>query len=69
MSFMRRRNAAANRRSEMKVCPIAIVAGCPKCPVFRICPAKELLGGYEKPPEVKAKPAARKPRAAAKKKA
>ena len=47
----------------MKVCPIAVVAGCEKCPVFKLCPAKGLLGGYQKPPAVKAKPAARKPRA------
>jgi hypothetical protein len=56
----------------MKVCPIAIVAGCEKCPVFKICPAKEALGGYVKAPPVvqaKAKPAAaRKPQARAKKK-
>ena len=56
----------------MKVCPIAVVAGCEKCPVFKICPAKEALGGYVKAPPVvqaKAKPAAaRKPQARAKKK-
>ncbi|MGB7503108.1 MAG: hypothetical protein WBM25_11995 [Azonexus sp.] len=52
----------------MKVCPIAIVAGCEKCPFFKLCPVKGVLGGYEKPPEVKAKPAARKPRARARKK-
>lgn len=54
----------------MKVCPIAVVAGCEKCPVFKICPAKEALGGYVKAPEVqaKARPAARKPQARAKKK-
>ena len=28
------------RRNEMKVCPIAIVAGCEKCPFFKLCPAK-----------------------------
>lgn len=35
----------------MKVCPIAIVSGCPKCPVFKVCPAKGLLGGYVEPPK------------------
>jgi len=39
----------------MKVCPIAIVAGCPKCPAFKVCPAKAVLGGYSEAP---AKPAA-----------
>ena len=53
----------------MKICPLAIVAGCPKCLIFKVCPAKELLGGYEKPQPPVAKPAARKPRAAAKRKA
>ena len=67
----------------MKVCPIAIVAGCEKCPFFKICPAKGALGGYQKPPPAKATPAkatpakatpakatpvARKPRASARKK-
>jgi hypothetical protein len=30
----------------MKVCPIAIAVGCPKCPAYKICPAKSLLGGH-----------------------
>ncbi len=28
----------------MTICPIAIVAGCKKCPVFSVCPAKSILG-------------------------
>ncbi len=28
----------------MTVCPIAIVAGCRKCPAFAVCPLKTLLG-------------------------
>ena len=28
----------------MTVCPIAIVAGCQKCPAFKICPLKTVLG-------------------------
>jgi hypothetical protein len=31
----------------MKICPIAIAVGCPKCPAFKICPVKEALGGYK----------------------
>ena len=31
----------------MKICPIAIAVGCPKCPAFKVCPAKATLGGYE----------------------
>ncbi len=40
----------------MTVCPIAIVAGCAKCPAVSICPLKTVLGdapkaGAEKPAE------------------
>jgi hypothetical protein len=28
----------------MTVCPIAIVAGCRKCPAFSVCPLKSVLG-------------------------
>jgi len=35
----------------MTICPIAIVAGCKKCPAFKICPAKTLLGDMPKTPE------------------
>lgn len=30
----------------MKICPIALAVGCAKCPAFKICPAKGVLGGY-----------------------
>lgn len=50
----------------MTICPIAIVAGCKKCPAFSICPVKSLLGdvpkaGDSKAPAAKtaAKPAAK----------
>ena len=45
----------------MTVCPIAIVSGCKKCPAFRICPLKTVLGDYK--PEDSEK-AASKPGAA-----
>lgn len=32
----------------MTLCPIAVVAGCDKCPAVRICPLKSVLG--DKPP-------------------
>jgi hypothetical protein len=41
----------------MTICPIAIVAGCAKCPAFKICPLKGLLG--DKPPVVEVKMAAK----------
>lgn len=31
----------------MTVCPIAIVAGCKKCPIFGICPLKTVIGDYD----------------------
>ena len=33
----------------MKICPIAIAVGCPKCAMFSVCPAKAMLGGYQAP--------------------
>jgi hypothetical protein len=35
----------------MTLCPIAIAAGCSKCPIVSVCPAKSLIGDYkpEKP--------------------
>lgn len=32
----------------MTVCPIAVVAGCQKCPAFSICPLKTVLGDQPK---------------------
>lgn len=32
----------------MTVCPIAIVAGCLKCPAFSVCPLKTVLGNAGK---------------------
>ena len=47
----------------MTLCPIAIVAGCQKCPAFKICPLKSVIGdmpaaGAAKPP-VSAEPKAK----------
>jgi hypothetical protein len=44
----------------MTICPIAIVAGCKKCPAFKICPLKGVLGDASPPPVEPA--AAAKPR-------
>ena len=38
----------------MTICPIAIVAGCKKCPAFSVCPLKTVLGDQvkaEQPPD------------------
>lgn len=32
----------------MTVCPIAVVAGCRKCPAYSICPLKTVLGDAAK---------------------
>jgi hypothetical protein len=37
----------------MKICPIAIAVGCPKCPAFKVCPVKGALGGYVEEPAKK----------------
>ena len=33
----------------MTFCPVAIVAGCKKCPAVTMCPLKKVLGDYEEP--------------------
>ena len=33
----------------MTLCPVAIAVGCKKCPLFKVCPAKEIIGDYKKP--------------------
>lgn len=38
----------------MTLCPIAIVAGCQKCPAFAACPLKSVIGDYKKPDASKA---------------
>jgi hypothetical protein len=32
----------------MTICPIAIAVGCQKCPAFKVCPAKSILGDQKK---------------------
>jgi hypothetical protein len=39
------------RSDAMTLCPIAVVAGCQKCPVFKVCPLKTVIGDQpSKPP-------------------
>ena len=49
----------------MVLCPIAIAVGCKKCPVFKVCPVKGIIGDYnaadqaasgDKTPAAKTKP-------------
>ena len=37
----------------MTICPIAIVSGCAKCPIFKVCPVKSVIGDYVPPVEKK----------------
>ena len=39
----------------MTLCPIALVAGCKKCPAFAVCPLKTVIGDYRKEDEVQTK--------------
>lgn len=32
----------------MTLCPIAIVTGCKKCPAFKVCPLKSVIGDQPK---------------------
>jgi hypothetical protein len=40
----------------MTLCPIALAAGCKKCPIVSVCPVKGVIGDYRKDE----KPAAKK---------
>jgi len=53
----------------MTLCPIAIVAGCRKCPAFSVCPLKGVIGdqGKTEPPAEEKKAATSKPAARRKK--
>jgi len=35
----------------MTLCPIAVAVGCEKCPAFKICPLKGVIGSPPKPAE------------------
>ncbi|WP_268795217.1 hypothetical protein [Pelomonas sp. Root1237] len=39
----------------MTLCPIAAVVGCAKCPAFRVCPLKTVIGDVAKTPPPPAK--------------
>jgi len=32
----------------MTLCPIAVVSGCKSCPIFKVCPAKSIIGDAPK---------------------
>ncbi len=41
----------------MTICPIALARGCVRCPIFKVCPVKSVIGDYD-PSAAKAKPIA-----------
>ena len=45
----------------MTLCPIAIVAGCQKCPAVKVCPLKTVLGDAPKAGDAPAKQPPKKP--------
>ena len=51
----------------MTICPIAVVVGCRKCPAFRVCPVKTVIGDQPKEASPTESPAAPRARAKAKK--
>jgi hypothetical protein len=44
--------SASHRPQEpaMTLCPIAVVAGCAKCPAYKVCPLKTVIGDASKAP-------------------
>ena len=42
----------------MTLCPIAIGAGCTKCPAFSVCPLKGVIGDYKEPEPTEMNPQA-----------
>jgi hypothetical protein len=32
----------------MTLCPVALAAGCRKCPIFSVCPLKTVIGDQKK---------------------
>lgn len=35
----------------MVLCPIALTVGCVKCPAFKVCPLKGVIGDYKEDPD------------------
>ena len=40
------------------LCPIAIAVGCRKCPIFKVCPLKGVIGDQRSAPEAPSEHAA-----------
>jgi len=40
----------------MTLCPVALAVGCKKCMLFKVCPAKGIIGDYKPEPPAAAPP-------------
>jgi hypothetical protein len=47
----------------MTLCPVALVAGCKKCPIVKVCPLKTVIGDYKPEPVVTDPPPPKTPEA------
>jgi hypothetical protein len=56
------------QESVMVLCPVAIAAGCRKCPIVAACPLKSVIGDYKKEDDAPARPAGGTAKGGAKKK-
>lgn len=43
----------------MVICPVAIAVGCKKCPIFKVCPAKGIIGDQTASADEDKKPASK----------
>jgi len=50
----------------MTLCPIAMAVGCKKCPAFRVCPLKGVIGDYKKDEAAKSGRGAHQPKSGGK---
>jgi hypothetical protein len=50
------RRQRRTKEGTMTLCPVAILAGCSKCPAFKVCPLKGVIGDYREPDSAPAKP-------------
>jgi hypothetical protein len=57
--MMGRKSVAFDWSRIMTLCPVAIAAGCKKCPIFSVCPLKGVIGDYKKEDEQPPKAAPR----------
>jgi hypothetical protein len=43
----------------MVICPVAIAVGCKKCPIFKVCPVKSIIGDQKAPADDGKKPSSK----------